>query len=380
MQITSKLPNVGTTIFTVMSAMANEYGAINLSQGFPNYPTSERLNELVTKHLQMGHNQYAPMAGVPFLREQIAKKFQLMYGIEVDPEQEITITSGATEGLFSAIAALVHLGEEVIVLEPCYDSYQPAIEVCGGVPVVHQLYAPDFHIDWDAVADRITPRTRMIIINTPTNPTGYVFKWADMEALEQITEGTDIVVLSDEVYEHLIYDGREHHSVLRYPNLRRRSMAVFSFGKTFHNTGWRIGYCVAPPELTAEFRKVHQFNTFTINTPMQWAYADFLEDPAEYRNLPAFFQQKRDFFLERLQNSRLKPLKCAGTYFHLFDYSEISDMPEKEFAVWLTQEIGVAAIPISAFYGNGYNNGVIRLCFAKTEETLEAATQRLQAL
>ncbi len=380
MQITSKLPNVGTTIFTVMSAMANEYGAINLSQGFPNYPTSERLNQLVTRHLEMGHNQYAPMMGVRDLQEQIAHKFKVMYDIAVDPLQEVTITSGATEGLFSSIAALVHRGEEVIILEPAYDSYRPAIEVVGGIPVIYQLFAPDFRIDWNEVAALITDRTRMIIINTPTNPTGYAFSPADMEALERITDGTDILVLSDEVYEHLIYDGLEHQSVLRYPKLRKRSLAVFSFGKTFHTTGWRIGYCVAPPELTVEFRKVHQFNTFSINTPMQYALADFLKDPSEYLGLPDFFQKKKDFFLKQLEGSRLKPLTCSGTYFHLFDYSEISDMPEKEFASWMTQEIGVAAIPVSAFYSNGHNNGVIRLCFAKTESTLAAATERLQSM
>lgn len=380
MQITSKLPNVGTTIFTVMSAMANEYGAINLSQGFPNYPTSERLNQLVTKHLELGHNQYAPMMGVRDLQEQIAHKFKIMYDIEVDPLQEVTITSGATEGLFSSIAALVHRGEEVIILEPAYDSYRPAIEVVGGVPVICQLFAPDFKIDWNEVAGLITERTRMIIINTPTNPTGYAFSPADMEALERITDGTNILVLSDEVYEHLIYDGLEHQSVLRYPQLRKRSLAVFSFGKTFHTTGWRIGYCVAPPELTVEFRKVHQFNTFAINTPMQYALADFLKDPSEYLELPDFFQKKKDFFLKQLEGSRLKPLKCSGTYFHLFDYSDISDMPEMEFASWMTREIGVAAIPVSAFYSNGHNNGVIRLCFAKTESTLATATERLQSM
>ncbi|PHN03889.1 methionine aminotransferase [Flavilitoribacter nigricans] len=380
MQITSKLPNVGTTIFTVMSAMANEYGAINLSQGFPNFPTSERLNDLVTEHLRVGHNQYAPMMGVRELQEQIAHKIKLMYGVEVDPIQEVTITSGATEGLFTSIAALVHRGEEVIILEPAYDSYRPAIEVVGGVPVIYQLFAPDFKIDWDAVQALITERTRMIVINTPTNPTGAAFSPEDMQALERITADTNILVLSDEVYEHLIYDGLEHQSVLRYPKLRERSLAVYSFGKTFHKTGWRIGYCVAPPELTAEFRKVHQFNTFSINTPIQYALADFLKDPREYLELPDFFQKKRDFFLQQLEGSRLKPLTCSGTYFHLFDYSEISDMPEREFAAWMTREIGVAAIPVSAFYSNGHNNGVIRLCFAKTESTLKAATERLQSM
>lgn len=360
--------------------MANEYGAINLSQGFPNYPTSSRLNDLVSKHLEMGHNQYAPMMGVLELQEQVAHKFKVMYGIDVDPTREITITSGATEGIFSSIAALVHRGEEVIVLEPAYDSYRPAIEVCGGVPVIYALRAPDFKIDWDAVAALITPRTRMIIINTPTNPTGYTFSPEDMQSLERITTDSNILILSDEVYEHLIYDGLEHQSVLRYPALRERSLAVFSFGKTFHTTGWRIGYCVAPPQLTVEFRKVHQFNTFSINTPMQYALADFLKDPAEYLTLPEFFQRKRDFFLKRLAGSRLRPLRCSGTYFHLFDYSAISDMPEMDFAAWMTKEVGVAAIPVSAFYGDGYNNGVIRLCFAKKESTLEAATERLQSL
>lgn len=380
MHIPTKLPDVGTTIFTVMSALANEHGAINLSQGFPNFPMSEQLIELVCQYMRNGYNQYAPMAGLPVLRERLASKIANCYQIHIHPETEITVTAGGTQGLFTAIAAFVGPGEEVILIEPAYDSYRPSVELVGGIPVPYELSAPDYRIDWTALARLISPHTRMIVINTPHNPTGTILRAADLLALEALVEGTDILVLSDEVYEHLIYDGEPHQSVLRFPGLRRRSLAVYSFGKTFHSTGWKIGYCVAPPELTAEFRKVHQFNVFSVNTPVQYALADYLADEQAYLQLPAFYQQKRDFFLEAMKGSRLRPLSCSGTYFQTFDYSAVSDEPDTEFAKRLTTEFGVAAIPVSVFYSRRHDDKVIRLCFAKTEDTLATAGERLKRL
>lgn len=380
MQLTSKLPDTGTTIFTVMSALANKHGAINLSQGFPDFPSSQRLNDLVCSFMKKGYNQYAPMAGLPALREQLARKAERMYGRPVDPVTEITVTAGATQALFTAIAAFVHAGDEVILIEPAYDSYRPSVEVFKGVPVVYELSAPDYRIDWEAFAGLITPRTRMIIINTPHNPTGMTLSAEDLQQLDALTRDTDILVLSDEVYEHLIYDGRQHQSVLRYPGLWERSLACYSFGKTFHTTGWKMGYVLAPAALTAEFRKVHQFNVFCVNTPIQYALAEFLEEPDEYRSLPGFYQRKRDFFLDTMRGSRLRPLHCEGTYFHLFDYSGISDEPDTAFARRMTTELGVAAIPVSVFYSDGRDDKVIRLCFAKREETLERAGERLRRL
>lgn len=376
----SKLPHVGTTIFTVMSALAQEHGAINLSQGFPNFPSSGKLNSLVYEAMQQGHNQYAPMTGVPLLREAIAGKIARVMDVAVDPEKEITITAGATQALFTAIATLVHPGDEVILLEPAFDCYGPAIEVCGGIVVHYALEAPDFRPDWEAIGRLVTPRTRMIVINTPHNPTGTTLKAADLESLERLSEAAGIWVLSDEVYEHLIYDGAVHQSVLRYPKLRARSFAVFSFGKTFHNTGWKIGYCVAPAELTAEFRKVHQFNVFSVNTPMQYGLAAFLNDPAEYLSLSAFYQQKRDFFLTAIAGSRLQPLVCEGTYFQLVDYGAVSDEQDTEFVKRMVMEHGVAAIPVSVFGGAKHDQRIIRLCFAKTEETLAKAAALLVRL
>ena len=380
MQRTSKLPNVGTTIFTVMSALANEHGAINLSQGFPNFPSPERLSGLVCQYMKKGYNQYAPMAGVPILRERLAEKAQRLYSASIDPNTEITITAGATQAIFTAIAAFVSSGDEVILIEPAYDSYRPSIEVNGGVPVPYKLSAPDYRVDWAALGRLVTAHTRMIIINTPHNPTGTVLKAEDLKALENLTAGTDILVLSDEVYEHLIYDGQQHQSVLRYPGLWERCLATYSFGKTFHNTGWKIGYCLAPAHLMEEFRKVHQFNVFSVNTPMQYALADYLADPETYLSLDDFFQQKRDFFLDAMKGSRLQPLRCEGTYFYLFDYSAISDEPDTKFAKRMTTEWGVAAIPVSVFYSNGSSDKVIRLCFAKTEETLERAGALLRKI
>lgn len=378
MNIPSKLPNVGTTIFTVMSALAQAHKAINLAQGFPDFPASPVLTDLVYQHMRSGHNQYAPMPGLPDLRTRIAEKIALLHNASIDPMAEITITAGATQAIFTAIMTFVRPGDEVILLEPAYDSYRPSVEVCGGKAVIYELTFPDYKIDWQALRQLVTERTRMIVINTPQNPTGAVWTDEDMQALAQLTADTDILILSDEVYEHLVFDGLSHHSVLRYPALRERSLAVYSFGKTFHNTGWKIGYCVAPEKLSAEFRKVHQFNVFSVNTPMQYALADFLADPSEYLGLSGFYQQKRDFFLNATKGSRLRPLPCRGSYFQLFDYSAISDEPEMQFAQRLTKEHGVAAIPVSAFYSESRDHQVIRLCFAKKEETLESAGHLLQ--
>ncbi|MCO6488962.1 MAG: methionine aminotransferase [Phaeodactylibacter sp.] len=377
---TSKLPRVGTTIFTVMSALANEHGAINLSQGFPNFPSPERLSDLVCQYMKKGYNQYAPMAGVPILRERLAEKVQRLYGTAINPDTEITVTAGATQAIFTAITAFVKPGDEVILIEPAYDSYGPSIEVNGGVPLTYQMSAPDYRVNWQELARLVTAHTRMIIINTPHNPTGTILTAEDLRALEKLTAGTGILVLSDEVYEHLIYDGQPHQSVLRYPGLWERCLATYSFGKTFHNTGWKVGYCLAPAHLMAEFRKVHQFNVFCVNTPVQYALADYLADPDTYLTLNDFYQQKRDFFLDAMQGSRLRPLRCEGTYFYLFDYSAISDEPDTEFAKRLTIEWGVAAIPVSVFYSNNSTDKVIRLCFAKTEETLERAGELLRKI
>jgi len=387
MQIQSKLPNVGTTIFTVMSGLANQVGAINLSQGFPNFNPSLRLQQLVTEHMARGDNQYSPMPGVLALRERIAEKIELTYRAKVNPDTEITVTAGGTQAIFCAIAAFVRPGDEVILLEPCYDSYRPSVETVGGVAVVHALSAPDYKVDWAEVGKLITPRTRMLCINTPQNPTGTILRESDMLAINDLLRGTDILLMSDEVYEHLIFDGEQHASVLCYPELYARSLAIYSFGKTYHNTGWKTGYCVAPPELTREFRKVHQFNVFSANHPMQAAFADFMADPAEYLGLPDFYQQKRDFFLQAMSATRFRPLPCKGTYFQLFDYSAISDEPDLDFCKRLTTEFGVAAIPVSSFYsplssgggaGGGVDEKVIRFCFAKTEDLLERAGKALE--
>ncbi|MBK8491536.1 MAG: pyridoxal phosphate-dependent aminotransferase [Saprospirales bacterium] len=375
----SKLPHVGTTIFAVMSALANECGAINLSQGFPNFDPPQALRDLVTKYMNQGMNQYAPMPGVPALRDALAAKIQGLYGLPVDPQTEITVTAGGTQALFTAIAALVMPGDEVILIEPAYDSYGPSVEVQGGKPVSYELRAPDYRVDWEELAKLITPRTRMLIVNTPHNPTGKAFTREDLLALERLAEQHDLLVLSDEVYEHLIYDGRTHESVFRYPKLFQRSLVVFSFGKTFHGTGWKMGYCVAPPALMREFRKVHQFNVFSVNTPMQYALAEFLQYPEEYLQLPAFYQRKRDFFLEAIAGTGLRPIPCEGTYFQLVDYSGVSDLPDFEFCQWLTREIGVAAIPVSSFYVHKRDEKVIRFCFAKTEDVLAQAGEKLRS-
>lgn len=374
--IVSKLPNVGTTIFTIMSALANEHNAINLSQGFPNFECSARLQKLIYDYMQKGYNQYAPMAGVPILRERLANKIENLYGAVIHPD-EITIAAGGTQALFTAITAFVKAEDEVIIIEPAYDSYRPAIELCGGIPIVYELQSPDYQINWQEFAKLISPKTKMIMINTPHNPTGTIWEKSDVLALQNLVKNTEIIILSDEVYEHLIYDKKEHQSLLRYPELWERSLMIYSFGKTFHATGWKMGYVVAPPHLTSEFRKVHQFNVFSVNTPIQYAIAEFLAEPAEYLGLPDFYQAKRDFFLDVTQNSPFKPLECKGTYFQLFDYSDVSDENDFDFAKRLTKEFGVATIPVSVFYSSKRNDKVIRLCFAKTEETLINAGELL---
>ena len=378
--LASRLPNVGTTIFTVMSALASERGAVNLGQGFPDFDCDTRIVEAVARAMREGHNQYPPMAGVAALREAIARKIETIHGRAYDPQTEITVTAGATQALLTAILATVHPGDEVVVLEPTYDSYVPSIELAGGKPVFVTLEAPDYAIDFDRLAAAITPRTRLILVNTPHNPTGTVWHAQDMQRLEALVRGTNVLILSDEVYEHMVYDGAPHESVARYPELARRSFIVSSFGKTFHVTGWKVGYVAAPAELTAEFRKVHQFNVFTVNTPMQAGLAEYLADPAPYETLPAFYQRKRDFFRDGLAGTRFKLLPCEGTYFQCVDYSAISDLPEAEFSKWLTTEIGVAAIPVSAFYHEPRESGVVRFCFAKREATLATALERLARL
>ncbi|RLJ63774.1 2-keto-4-methylthiobutyrate aminotransferase [Sulfurisoma sediminicola] len=377
----SKLPAVGTTIFTVMSRLAAEHGAINLSQGFPDFAPPTRLPELVVHHMAAGANQYAPMAGAASLREAIAQKVATLYGAAYDVEGGITVTAGATQAIYTAIAAFVRPGDEVIVFAPVYDSYVPAIELNGGHPVFATLRHPDYRPDWDEVAALITPKTRMIVINTPHNPSGAVWEAADLAALERLTRETGIIVVADEVYEHMVYDGRRHESVMRHPGLRQRSIAVSSFGKTYHITGWKIAYCLAPRELMAEFRKAHQYVVFAVNHPMQLALADFMrEQPRFATDLAGFYQAKRDFFRRELEGSRFVALSCRGTYFQLARYDGISDMPDTEFARWLTVEHGVAAIPISVFSPSGEDHRIVRFCFAKHEETLAAAGARLRTV
>jgi methionine aminotransferase len=375
----SKLPAVGTTIFTVMSRLAAEHGAINLSQGFPDFAPSPRLLELVGRHMAAGANQYAPMAGAVPLRQAIAEKAAALYGASYDAETEITVTAGATQALFTAIAAFVRPGDEVIVFAPVYDSYVPAIELNGGRAVYATLRYPDYRPDWDEVAALLTPKTRMIVINTPHNPSGAVWAAADLAALERLTRGTGIVVVADEVYEHMVFDGGTHESVMRHAGLRSRSIAVSSFGKTYHITGWKVAYCLAPRELMAEFRKAHQFVVFAVHHPAQLALADFMrEEPAFALELAAFYQEKRDCFRSELQGSCFVPLPCAGTYFQLASYAGISELPDTEFARRLTVEHGVAAIPVSVFSPVGEDRRVVRFCFAKHERTLAAAGERLR--
>lgn len=376
----SKLPSVGTTIFTVMSKLAADLGAINLSQGFPDFDCDPALVDAVARHMREGRNQYAPMQGVPALRQAIAAKFEHLYGAAYDPETEVTVTSGGTEAIFDAVAAIIHPGDEVIVFEPCYDSYVPAIEVNGGKAVVVSLRYPDYRVPWDEVRAAITPRTRMIALNSPHNPTATILTAADTQALASIVDDTELTIMSDEVYEHIIFDGVRHESMARTDSLKSRSFIVGSFGKTYHVTGWKIGYVVAPAALTAEFRKVHQFVTFSSNTPIQFALAEFLSQRRGYPELSAFYQRKRDLFLELIAGSRWKPLPSRGTYFQLLDYSAITGEPDMDFALRLTREHGVASIPTSAFLYNEKPPLALRFCFAKKDETLRAAAERLRCL
>ncbi|QDD65335.1 pyridoxal phosphate-dependent aminotransferase [Herbaspirillum seropedicae] len=380
--IVTKLPKVGTTIFTVMSALASEKGAVNLGQGFPDFHCDPALVAAVTQAMQEGLNQYPPMAGVPVLREAIAEKVEKLYGHRYDPVSEITVTAGATQGILTSVLCAVHPGDEVIVIEPVYDCYVPAIELAGGVPVFVQMEvgAQGYSIPWDKVKAAVTPKTRMIMVNTPHNPTGSVMRAADVAALADIVRGTDILILSDEVYEHMVYDGQPHESLARHPELAERSFINSSFGKTYHVTGWKVGYVAAPAALTAEFRKVHQFNVFTVNTPVQYGLAAYMKDPAPYLDLPAFYQHKRDLFRAGLANTRFELLPSQGTYFQCVKYGAISALPEAEFCKWLTSEIGVAAIPVSAFYNTPRESGIVRFCFAKKDETLQLALERLAKL
>lgn len=378
--ISSKLPGVGTSIFTVMSAMAREYNAINLSQGFPNFPVDPKLIENVEKAMRSGFNQYAPMQGDQRLRELLIDKIEKRYGAKYDASNEITITSGATQAIYTAISAFVKEDDEVIIFTPAYDCYQPAITLNGGKPVFVPLRSPNYSINWEEVKKVITGKTRMIIINTPQNPSGKVLSSSDLIELEKITKGSDIIILSDEVYEHIIFDGIEHESVCKYDGLRQRSLAVYSFGKTFHVTGWKMGYVVAPEILMNEFRKVHQFNVFACNHPMQVGLADYLENENSYTGIESFYQQKRDVFLDAVKDSRFIPLTAKGTYFQLLDYSNISDENDVDFAQRLTKEFKIASIPVSVFYNTKLDEKVLRFCFAKDEDTLLKAGEVLNKI
>jgi len=382
MQIETKLPKVGTTIFTVMSQLAIEHKAVNLGQGFPDFDGPQALRDALTRAMAEGRNQYAPMTGVPALREAIARKANRLYGCKVNPDSEVTVTSGATEALFAAIAAVVRTGDEVIVLDPCYDSYEPAIELNGGRAVHVPLDPRDFSPDWQRIADAVTPKTRMIVVNTPHNPCGSVFTAADLDALAELARRHDLFVLSDEVYEHIVFDGALHQGALRHAELATRSFVVGSFGKTYHCTGWKVGYCIAPRALSAEFRKVHQYLTFCTFTPAQVALAEALEaDPQHYLDLPAFYQAKRDRFRELLAGSKFELLPVGGAYFQVAGYSALADADDLAFCEWLVKEGGVAAIPLSAFYENPpAGQRLVRFCFAKTDAVLVQAAERLKAL
>lgn len=373
----SKLPQTGTTIFTVMSALAQQVGAINLSQGFPDFDCPPELVKLANKAMQQGHNQYAPMPGVLSLREAICAKTQGLYGATYHPENEITVTAGGTQAIFTAICATVHPNDEVIIFEPAYDCYAPAIQLMGGVVKRMELEPPDYRINWNLVRRLVSSKTKMIVLNSPHNPTGTVLQEEDIRELINLTNNTDILILSDEVYEHIIFDGQPHRSMARYPELVERSLICASFGKLFHITGWKVGYCMAPAWLTNEFRKVHQFNVFSVNTPMQHALAEFMSIKEAYLNLAAFYQQKRDYFRAGLENTRFKLLPCAGSYFQSVNYSAISEENDLDFAKRLISEFGVAAVPNSAFYSKKTDFGILRFCFAKKQETLAKAIEQL---
>jgi len=378
-QVESRLPHVGTTIFTVMSALALEHGAVNLGQGFPDFECDPKLVDAVDAAMRSGLNQYPPMTGVPVLRERIAAKVEALYGCRYDPASEVTVTAGATQAILTAVLAFVGPGDEAIVLDPCYDSYAPNIEPAGGRAVHVPLLTPSFAPDFDRIAAALGPKTKAIIINSPHNPSGTVWSADDMRRLAELLRPTDVVVISDEVYEHMVFDG-EHQSAARFPELAARTVVVSSFGKTYHVTGWKIAYAVAPAPLSAEFRKVHQFNVFTVNTPMQHGIASYLADPSHHLALAAFYRAKRDRFRAGLAATRLKLMPCAGTYFQCVDYSAASDLGEDAFCRWLTSEVGVAAIPLSAFYPDGREQGIVRFCFAKKDETLDLALARLSRL
>lgn len=380
MNHTSKLPNVGTTIFTVMSALAAKHNAINLSQGFPNFKSDQKLIDMVAKAMNNDYNQYAPMPGVLALREAIATKFNLLYNSSYHPDSEITVTAGATQAIFTAISAFIKKDDEVLVFRPAYDCYEPAIELYGAKTISIQLNAPDYSVDWEDVQQKITDRTKMIIINTPQNPSGTIFSYEDMTALQKLTEETDIIILSDEVYEHIIFDGAQHQSVCLFPDLKSRSLIMASFGKTFHNTGWKLGYCCAPKELMEEFRKVHQFNVFSVNHPAQVALADYLNDSNNYKTLSEFYQQKRDLFLSLIKDSRFNFSPVKGTYFQSLDYSKITDESDVDFAKRLTIENKIASIPLSVFNENGLDHKMLRFCFAKTDDTLKKAAEILTTI
>ncbi|HEY9003187.1 MAG TPA: methionine aminotransferase [Mucilaginibacter sp.] len=375
--IVSKLPQVGTTIFTVMSALASELGAVNLSQGFPDYETSPELIKLVNQAMKNGYNQYAPMAGVMSLREEISKKTEKLYRAYYNPDTEITITAGGTQAIYTAITTVIHPNDEVIIFEPAFDCYAPAIKVAGGIVKSLELEPPDYKINWEMVKRLINNRTRMIILNSPHNPTATILQKEDIEELSAIVKNQDILILSDEVYEHLVYDGQSHLSMARYPELRQRSFIVASFGKPFHATGWKVGYCMAPAHLMNEFRKVHQFLVFCVNAPMQVGIAEYLKNEEHYLSLKGFFQQKRDYFRDALKSSRFELLPCSGSYFQSVRYGRISDEKDADLAIRLTKEIGVASIPVSAFYNMGTDHHVLRFCFAKRQETLDKAVDRL---
>lgn len=376
----SRLPSVGTTIFSVMSALAAEHRAVNLGQGFPDFPCDPTLIAHVLQAMQAGHNQYPPMPGIADLRGAVASKIEVLNQRAYRPADEITITAGATQAILTALLATVHPGDEVIVLEPCYDSYVPSIVLAGGVPVRVPLQPGSFRPDFDAMSAAISSKTRAIIVNSPHNPSATVWSRADMLRLQEVLAPTDILLISDEVYEHMVFDGAEHESAARFPGLAARAFVISSFGKTFHVTGWKVGYVAAPADLMAEFRKVHQFNVFTVNTPMQHGLAAYLAEPNHYLNLPAFYQRKRDLFRQGLAKSRMRLLPSEGSYFQCVDISALSDLGDAAFCQWLTVEVGVAAIPLSAFYGNGFDQRVVRFCFAKEDATLHAALAKLQSL
>lgn len=380
MQHRSKLPNLETTIFSVMSALAHQHKAINLSQGFPNFESDKTLQELVTKAMHDGFNQYAPMPGTFGLRNAIAQKFDHLYGSTYHPESEIVVTAGATQAIYTAITAFIRPKDEVIVFRPAYDCYVPTIELNGGIPISIQLEAPHYKVDWNAVRTKVNSNTKMIIINTPHNPSGTIFSKYDMLQLQEITRDTNIIVLSDEVYEHIIFDGLEHQSVCRFSELKARSFITASFGKTFHNTGWKVGYCCAPKELMEEFVKVHQFNVFSVNHPVQKALAFYLQNASHYEDLSGLFQEKRDLFLSLIKDSRFTFIPSQGTYFQTVNYSEISAVNDEEFAKWMTTEKGVAAIPVSVFNADKYDQKMLRFCFAKTDDTLKRAAEILNKI